>query len=134
MSDQPSVHVVAGALFDASRRVLIAQRPEGKHMAGGWEFPGGKREANESTYDALRRELKEELGVEVLSATPVIEYWYSYPTRRVLLDLWRVTEFNNTPASLEGQPLKWCALDDLKAVGLLEADWPMIAALQGLRI
>jgi 8-oxo-dGTP diphosphatase len=129
-AELPSIHVVAGALFDTAGQVLIAQRPPGKHMAGGWEFPGGKREPGESTYDALKRELKEELGVDVHSATPVIEYWHTYPTRRILLDLWRVTEFTGTPASLEGQPLRWCPLEDLKAVGLLEADWPMIAALK----
>jgi 8-oxo-dGTP diphosphatase len=130
MSERPSVHVLAGALFDAQGRVLIAQRPPGKHLAGGWEFPGGKREAGEEPIDALKRELREELGVEALSAVPVISYWHAYPARDVLLDLWRVTEFLGTPQSLEGQPLKWARLDELIDTGLLEADWPMVAALK----
>jgi 8-oxo-dGTP diphosphatase len=126
-----TIHVVAGALFDASGRVLIAQRPAGTHMAGGWEFPGGKRESGETPLATLKRELREELGVEVHSAEPLICYEYQYPERTVLLDLWRVTEFSGVPQPLEGQPLQWMALDELESVGLLEADRPMIAALKG---
>ena len=84
------IHVVAGALFDAQGRVLIAQRPAGKHMAGGWEFPGGKRERGEEPRDTLVRELHEELGIEVHEAVPLIAYEHQYPHRRVLLDLWVV--------------------------------------------
>lgn len=126
------VHVLAGALFDAEQRVLIAQRPPGKHMAGGWEFPGGKLEPGETRLAALARELREELGVEVHAAEPVISYEYQYPHRVVLLDLWRVTKFSGTPQSLEGQPLRWVKVEELRAVGLLEADWPMIDALRGV--
>jgi 8-oxo-dGTP diphosphatase len=126
----PAVHVVAGALFDARGRVLIAQRPAGKHMAGGWEFPGGKLDANEERFAGLKRELREELGIEVLEAEPLISYEHEYPHRRVLLDLWLVTRFAGTPQSLESQPLQWVAIDQLESVGLLEADWPMIGALK----
>ena len=125
-----AVHVVAGALFDAAGRVLVAQRPAGKHMAGGWEFPGGKLEPGEDRWVGLQRELREELGIEALSGRPVIAYDHDYPTRRIHLDLWLVTEFTGTPRSMEGQPLQWLALESLKEAGLLEADWPMIAALQ----
>ena len=124
------IHVVAGALFDASRRVLIAQRPAGKHMAGGWEFPGGKVEQGEVPLAALKRELHEELGIEVHSAEPLIGYEYRYPHRTVFLDLWLVKEYSGEPQSLEGQPLQWAAVGELQSIGLLEADWPMIAALQ----
>jgi 8-oxo-dGTP diphosphatase len=123
---------MAGALFDRVGRVLIAQRPAGKHMAGGWEFPGGKLAAGESRFDGLRRELKEEIGVDVIAAEPLICYEHQYPDRRVLLDLWRVSEFAGTPQSLEGQPLQFVAVDDLERAGLLEADRPMIAALQNM--
>lgn len=124
------VHVLAGALFDAERRVLIAQRPPGKHMAGGWEFPGGKREPGETPFEALKRELQEELGVEVHAAVPLISYEYAYPHRTVLLDLWHVTQYSGQPQSLEGQPLQWAKVDELEAIGLLEADWPMVGALR----
>lgn len=127
------VHVLAGALFDQQGRVLIAQRPSGKHMAGGWEFPGGKREPGETPFEALRRELREEIGVETHAAEPLIAYEYQYPHRTVLLDLWLVSSFTGTPQSLEGQPLQWVALDQLRTVGLLEADWPMVDALRAAK-
>jgi len=125
-----AVHVVAGALFDATGRVLVAQRPAGKHMAGGWEFPGGKLELGEDRWQGLQRELREELGIEAIHGRPVIAYDHDYPTRRTHLDLWLVTEYTGTPRSMEGQPLQWAALDALMEIGLLEADWPMIPALQ----
>ncbi len=133
-SPQPTahspLHVVAGALFDADGRVLIAQRPPGKHMAGGWEFPGGKVASNETVVAALTRELKEELDVKVVLAERVIAYTHHYSDRSVLLDLWRVIRYEGTPISAEGQPIQWASLDDLETIGLLEADKPMIPALR----
>jgi 8-oxo-dGTP diphosphatase len=127
------IHVVAGALFDSQGRILIAQRPPGKHMAGGWEFPGGKLEPNEQALAGLTRELEEELGVEVLEATPLIAYEHGYSDRRVLLDLWLVSRYSGEPRSVEGQPLQWVTIDELETVGLLDADRPMIPALRAAR-
>ena len=110
--------------------MLIAQRPAGKHMAGGWEFPGGKLENGEDRFAGLARELREELGVEVHSAAPLIAYEHAYSERRVLLDLWVVASFSGEPQSLDAQPLQWVAIDQLENVGLLEADRPMIGALR----
>jgi 8-oxo-dGTP diphosphatase len=124
------IHVVAGALFDAAGRVLIAQRPAGKHMAGGWEFPGGKLDAEEDPLTGLKRELREELGIETHAAERLISYEHAYPDRSVLLDLWLVTRFSGEPQSLDAQALQWVELDELENVGLLEADRPMIAALR----
>jgi 8-oxo-dGTP diphosphatase len=126
----PHIHVVAGALFDSSGRVLIAQRPAGKHMAGGWEFPGGKLEPNEDPFAGLQRELREELGVETIRATPLIAYEHQYAERKVFLDLWLVHEFTGEPQSLDAQALRWVTLEELDSVGLLEADQPMIGALK----
>lgn len=128
-----AIHVVAGALFDESGRVLIAQRPAGTHMAGGWEFPGGKLEPGEERLAGLKRELQEELGVDVEDAAPLISYEYAYAERRVLLDLWVVNRFRGVPYSREGQPLQWAYVEDLERVGLLEADWPMIGALRAFQ-
>ena len=128
-----TIHVMAGALLDRKGRVLIAQRPAGKHMAGGWEFPGGKLAAGETPLAGLRRELQEEIGVDVIAATPLIAYRHQYADRTVFLDLWHVTEFSGTPQSLEGQPLQFVEVDDLEQVGLLEADRPMIPVLRSLR-
>lgn len=122
-------HVVAGALFDDHGRVLIAQRPPGKHMAGGWEFPGGKLEPGEDRFEGLRRELIEEIGVEISSAEPLIAYEHRFADRAVFLDLWWVNEYSGVPQSLDSQALKWVHLHELGEVGLLEADRPMIPAL-----
>lgn len=122
-------HVVAGALFDASGRVLIAQRPPGKHMAGGWEFPGGKLEPGEDRLAGLRRELIEEIGVEISAAEPLIAYEHRFADRAVYLDLWWINEYSGTPKSLDSQALRWVPLEELENVGLLEADRPMIPAL-----
>lgn len=126
---RPDAYVVAGALFDSQGRLLLAERPAGKHMAGGWEFPGGKRELNEERFDTLKRELDEELGVTIIEAEPLVSYVHEYADRTVTLDLWFVTRYEGVPQSLEGQNLQWVRLDQLDRVGLLEADAPMVAPL-----
>ena len=123
-----SIHVVAGALVRGDQ-VLIAQRPPGKHMAGGWEFPGGKRQADEGSRAALVRELKEELGIEVQASEFVAECVHDYSDRRVQLELWRVTEFMGEPSACEGQPLRWVPLHQLSRADLLPADAPLVKAL-----
>ena len=115
--------------MDGEGRVLLAQRPAGSHLAGGWEFPGGKLLPGEDAARALRRELREELGIEVISALPLLQYRHEYPDRVVLLDVWRITEFAGEPAGLEGQPLRWEALESAMDVGLLPADRPIVEAL-----
>jgi 8-oxo-dGTP diphosphatase len=128
----PDLHVVAGVLRNSQGQVLIAQRPVGKPLAGAWEFPGGKVAEGESALQALRRELHEELGIEVLEAQPLIRYRHRYPERVVLLDVWIVEAYAGEPQSLEDQPLRWEAVEGLMAAGLLEADLPIVEALIGL--
>jgi 8-oxo-dGTP diphosphatase len=101
-------------------------------MAGGWEFPGGKLEPDEDRFAGLKRELREELGVGVLRASPLIAYEHAYAERTVFLDLWLVHEFTGEPQSLDAQALQWVKIEDLESVGLLEADRPMIGALRAL--
>jgi 8-oxo-dGTP diphosphatase len=101
------LEVVAGAIIDAEGRVLIAQRPDGKALAGRWEFPGGKIGQGEEARDGLARELREELGVEVHDAERLIRYSHAYPDRLVRLDLWLVTSWSGDPRGLDGQSLKW---------------------------
>jgi 8-oxo-dGTP diphosphatase len=124
--------VVAAALYDAEGRVLIAQRPRGRHQAGRWEFPGGKVAADESERAALVRELWEELGIEVIASRPFMRLEYSYPDRSVELSMWIVERFAGTPRGLDGQELRWVAPAGLADEDLLEADQPFVEALRDL--
>ena len=126
---RPLVPVVAAALFDGAGRVLIAQRPAGKVLAGRWEFPGGKVAAGESEGNALTRELREELGVEVIAARPFMRLTHAYEDRDVELSLWIVERFAGSALALDGQSLKWVEPAALAAEDILEADRPFIVAL-----
>ena len=126
---KPRLRVVAAALFDGTR-VLIAERPAGKHMAGWWEFPGGKVGSGESDTQALVRELREELGIEAEPNAEIMTLTHEYPDRVVDLVLWRATVKRGVPQGLDGQQLKWVDCGALAAERLLEADRPFIAALQ----
>jgi mutator protein MutT len=124
-------HVVAAAVIDAAGRVLIAQRPDGKHLAGGWEFPGGKLETGEDRRAGLARELREELGISLIaSPRPLIRVRHSYDFGEVLIDMWVVRQYAGEPRGLDGQALRWCARDELESVELLPADAPIVSALR----
>jgi 8-oxo-dGTP diphosphatase len=125
---KPRLRVVAAALFDRGR-VLIAERPAGKHMAGWWEFPGGKVASDESDAQALVRELREELGIDAQPDAEIMTLTHDYPDRIVDLVLWRAS-FEGVPRGLDGQRLKWVDCESLGSERLLEADRPFIAALQ----
>jgi len=124
-----AVRVVAAVLRDASGRVLIAQRPAGKHMAGYWEFPGGKIAPGESSEQALRRELAEELGVSLRRCHPLLQLRHDYADRVVELDVFVVDDYGGEPSGLEAQALKWVAAAELGGQALLPADRPIIEAL-----
>lgn len=121
--------VVAAAIFDAAGRVLIAERPAGRHMAGRWEFPGGKVGPAEAEMAALKRELAEELGIEVIDARAMMRLRHRYPDREVELSMWRVERYRGEPRSLDGQRLKWVERARLAEEDILEADRPFVAAL-----
>jgi 8-oxo-dGTP diphosphatase len=128
-----ALRVVAAVLRDASGRVLIAQRPAGKHMAGYWEFPGGKIAPGESSEQALRRELAEELGVALGRCHPLLQLRHDYADRVVELDVFMVDEYGGEPCGLEAQALRWVAAAELAAQGLLPADRPIVEALNSMR-
>jgi 8-oxo-dGTP diphosphatase len=130
LSAKPRLRVVAAALFDSTGRVLIAERPAGKHMAGWWEFPGGKVAEGESDADALVRELREELGVDTRPLSQIMTLTHDYPDRVVDLILWRAVITGGVPQGIDGQQLRWVDTDALGEQRLLEADRPFIAALQ----
>jgi 8-oxo-dGTP diphosphatase len=126
------IQVVAAALYDAQGRVLIAERPGGKHMAGRWEFPGGKLSPGEDERAALVRELAEELGIEVWEAQPFMRLRHAYADRDVELSLWIVMRYAGTPEPRDAQQLKWVPPGELAAEDILEADRPFIEALREL--
>jgi mutator protein MutT len=124
------IHVVAAAVTDAQGRVLIAQRPPGKHLAGMWEFPGGKLEPGEGRVHGLARELREELGIEIRDPRPLIRVRHTYLYGEVLIDMWVVSRYDGDPRGLDGQLLRWCHQDELATADLLPADRPIVRALR----
>jgi mutator protein MutT len=129
-SERLTIHVAAAAVLDARGRVLIAQRPAGKHLAGMWEFPGGKVEPGEARVDALRRELEEEIGISIGMPRPLLRLRHAYSYGEVLLDVWVVRHYRGEPRSLDGQALRWCSRASLGTAELLPADRPIIGALR----
>ena len=123
-------HVAAGVLRDGDGRVLLAERLGDGPLAGLWEFPGGKIAAGESAGDALRRELAEELGIEVDEATPLAALHHEYPDRVVDLEFFLVTAWRGEPEGLEGQGLRWVHPQDLAAAEVLPADAPVVRKLR----
>ena len=123
--------VAAVALVDADRRVLIAQRPEGKSLAGLWEFPGGKLEEGETPEQALIRELEEELGISTKSAclAPVSFASHPYETFHLLMPLYVCRKWQGTPVAREHAALKWVRPQALRDYPMPPADEPLIAAL-----
>lgn len=126
---EPSLQVLAGALVDGAGRVLLAERPAGKQLAGFWEFPGGKREPGETPLAALARELDEELGIALVDAVPLVEVPWCYQERALLLDAWRVTRWRGEPVPREGQRLQWCVVDAVDPMILAPADRVILQAL-----
>lgn len=125
-----AMHVMAGVMLDDHGRVLLAQRPPGKHLAGLWEFPGGKLETGESPADGLVRELHEELGIEAAVGEPLIRVPWCYGERSLLLDARLVRRWQGEPASLDGQALRWCAPASIDLSLLAPADRHILRALQ----
>ena len=126
------VLVVACALVDVDMRVLLAQRPEGKAMAGLWEFPGGKIDPGETPEAALIRELREELDIQTKSAclAPLTFASHAYDDFHLLMPLFICRRWRGTPRAREGQNLKWVRAKDLRDYPMPEADLPLLPALR----
>ena len=128
------VLVVACALIDLDGRVLLAQRPEGKAMAGLWEFPGGKIDAGETPEAALIRELREELDVDTAESclAPLTFASHGYDAFHLLMPLYVCRVWKGTPRPKEGQRLAWVTPAQLTDYPMPEADLPLISPLQDL--
>ncbi len=122
------IHVAAAVIRDSHGRILIAKRPAHVHMGNLWEFPGGKLEAGESARDALVRELREELDIEVTDAEPLIQIHHDYTDKSVRLDVWTVSEFTGNASGREGQEVRWVAAAELINYSFPAANYPIVNA------
>ncbi len=127
-----TVLVSAVALIDADGRVLLAQRPEGKSLAGLWEFPGGKVEPGETPEAALIRELREELGIDTWQSclAPLTFASHTYETFHLLMPLFACRRWQGTPHGAEGQNLAWVRPNALRDYPMPPADLPLIPILR----
>jgi 8-oxo-dGTP diphosphatase len=136
MSDEkkPILLVAACALVDTDNRILLAQRPEGKSLAGLWEFPGGKVEAGETPEETLVRELNEELGIvtKVACLAPLTFASHTYERFHLLMPLYICRRYEGIPQGREGQAIKWVKSKALREYPMPPADEPLIPFLQDL--
>ena len=123
-------NVAAGILCDASGRILIAERLGDGPFHGLWEFPGGKIASNETSLEALSRELAEELGIEITACASFMNLRHEYDDRVVSIEFFIVSDWNSEPIGREGQALRWVPRDRLDAAELLPADVPVVKALR----
>jgi 8-oxo-dGTP diphosphatase len=124
------IQVVAGILQDADARYLISDRANAKSMQDFWEFPGGKIMLDESTADALIRELNEELGIWITAFDHFFSRKHDYPDLQVAIEFFLVSEWQGNPRGVEGQSLRWVTVDELADSKLLPADQPLVEALR----
>ncbi len=124
------IHVVVAVIRNPAGQVFITLRPAHVHQGGLWEFPGGKVEPGESVSDALRREIHEENGIDILRALPLIRIPFRYSDKHVLLDVWEVLEFHGNAHGREGQDCRWVSADELGQFAFPAANKAIIAAVQ----
>lgn len=124
------IRVAVGILQRGDGRTLLMQRLPGTFREGQWEFPGGKIEAGENSHGALERELHEELGIEVGAARRRITLRHAYPGKTVLLEVWQVTHFTGQPRNIEGHELRWVEPAEMRRIGMLDADLPIVTSLE----
>ncbi len=124
------IHVAVGVIQDSDGRILLSRRHDHVHQGGLWEFPGGKVERREDVSQALRREIREELGIEVMTHQPLISITHAYPDKSVRLDVHRVLKFAGRPIGLEGQPVEWVSVDEIVNYPMPAADQPICNALK----
>lgn len=123
------VHVAVAVIQGDDGRILIARRPEDKHMGGFWEFPGGKVEAGEDIQLALNRELEEELAITATQFEPLIRIRHDYPDKSVLLDTWWARELSGSPVGNEGQEVMWVQPEELTGISFPPANGPIVSAV-----
>jgi 8-oxo-dGTP diphosphatase len=124
------VHVAVGVI-KRDHKIFVAKRHSDQHQGGKWEFPGGKVEQGETVTQALIRELKEEVGIDVHSSQPFLEIKHDYPDKSVHLDIHLVEDFSGEPAHLEGQTTLWVSINELNNYDFPQANQVIIEKLMG---
>ncbi|MCL1068667.1 8-oxo-dGTP diphosphatase MutT [Shewanella olleyana] len=128
------IHVAVGIIINAEQQILLAKRPEHLHQGGKWEFPGGKVEKNETVTQALIRELKEEVNLDVASTEAFMEISHNYPDKHVLLDIHLVKQFEGAGQGLEGQTVQWVNSKELECFDFPEANLPILEKIKQLNL
>ncbi|MCC4832937.1 8-oxo-dGTP diphosphatase MutT [Shewanella sp. 10N.7] len=123
------IHVAVGIIVNTEQEILIAKRHQHLHQGGKWEFPGGKVENKESVSQALIRELKEEVNLDIHATTSFMEISHDYPDKHVLLDIHLVKDFQGNAEGIEGQQIKWIPCSELKNYDFPKANQPIIDKL-----
>jgi 8-oxo-dGTP diphosphatase len=131
---QKRINVAVGVIINKQKQVLLAKRHDHLHQGGKWEFPGGKVEQNESVTEALIRELKEEVDLDINQTTELMDISHDYPDKHVRLDIHLVTDFTGNAVGVEGQQVKWVDINDLKDYQFPEANKPIIDKLLALNL
>jgi len=129
-ADHKAVHVAVAVIENDDGQFLIAKRPDNLHQGGLWEFPGGKVETNESVFQALKRELLEEVNISISQASPLVRIPFAYEDKTVLLDVWRVSEFSGNAFGKEGQQISWVEKSDFSFYQFPIANKAIINAIQ----
>lgn len=124
------LQVAVGVIVNADKQILIARRQAHQHQGDLWEFPGGKREAEESRLAALTRELHEEVGLQVINARDLLQINHDYADRKVTLDVWLVDQFSGEVHGREGQQIKWCSLAELDQHEFPAANSAIVTAIK----
>ena len=125
-----TLHVAVGILIDSQKNILVALREKDSGQGGLWEFPGGKIESQETPYEGLCRELKEEIGIKVSQASTLLELFHDYPAYAVQLYVWQVHTFEGEPHGAEGQIVEWVDIYRLKQLRLPGANGQIVEYLE----
>ena len=125
-----SIHVAVGVIINDRDEVLVAHRPENKDQGGLWEFPGGKKEKDETIELALEREFLEEIGIKLESYSPMLKIKHDYKEYSVVLDVWMITEYSKIPVGVEGQTIEWRKVQSLNFKDFPEANKNIIRLLK----
>lgn len=126
------IHVAVGIIINKNNQVLIAKRASHQHQGDKWEFPGGKVEDNESSQEALQRELKEELGVIIQSPQYLFEIKHKYEDKEVVLDIYEVRKWLGEAVGREGQPLRWVKKSELEQYEFPAANAEILSSFDAL--